>query len=332
MCDHDIRWARERHAVLLSTQDAKLLDAPEGGPSATPEVYSFKSQVGTSILDAEFLVWSPLTKAYKDRLWFDDAFDRGGEFRYKRASLNESLKEVLINRCLIDAVAYAGPNGDSIRHWMKEKVCERLGGSIHSGECRIPDNVPAPRTVIVAESLGSKVVFDAIRDIWRESSGRARANVAEQLRSVQSIFLLANQIPLLDAADRNDKALTAKGTDSTFGFLEDFEEARAPLAFSKAASLPTLHVVAFSDPNDLLSYRLKDDNLFQTNIRIVNVIVSNAPTYLGIVERPDDAHCGYKWNRFVVGTLVDGYDGRKLIPTQVELEKKCGLVGGDSES
>jgi hypothetical protein len=262
---------------------------------------------------------------------FDDSSYRGGESIYKRASLNESLKEVLINRCLIDAVAYAGPNGDPIRHWMKQQVCERFGGSIRSGECGIPDNVPAPRTVIVAESLGSKIVFDAIRDIWKESSGPERANIAEQLRSVQSIFLLANQIPLLDAADRNDTALTSRTTDSAFGFLQDFEEARAPVPqVRSAASLPPLHVVAFSDPNDLLSYRLKDDNLYQSNIQVVNVIVSNAPTYLGLVERPDDAHCGYKWNRFVIGTLVDGYDGRKLIPTTVGLDKKCGLVGGDS--
>jgi hypothetical protein len=39
---------------------------------------------------------------------------------------------------------------------------------------------------------------------------------------------------------------------------------------------------------------------------------SPTPTYLGILERPDTAHCGYQWNEYVIGTILRGYAGTPL--------------------
>ncbi len=57
-------------------------------------------------------------------------------------------------------------------------------------------------------------------------------------------------------------------------------------------------VVAFSDPNDLLSYRVAPSHLAGSLrvFRIVNVIVSNDTTCFNDVERPGKAHCGYARN------------------------------------
>src|SRR5690606_31309823 len=147
-------------------------------------------------------------------------------------------------------------------------------------KCSMPMTSQAPRTVIVAESLGSKIIFDAIREIWQESSDAQKERLAPQLANVQSIFLLANQIPLLDAADR--PAVQAKSlaeTASLGGMLESLSEARnEAVSLKSAVPLPPLQIVAFTDPNDLLSYRLIGDRLFQTDVKVVNVIVSNAPT------------------------------------------------------
>jgi hypothetical protein len=76
-------------------------------------------------------------------------------------------------------------------------------------------------------------------------------------------------------------------------------------------------VVAFSDPNDLLSYRIVPAHLAEnlTEFRVINVMVSNDATYFGYLERPDTAHCGYPWNPYVFGMLARGYKAGKSLPS-----------------
>ena len=331
MCDHDSGWAHERRDALYQAIGAA--PAPPDDMHYGPGPYSVRSTtyVGSSRLETNYPIWSPLSTAFKDRLRYDDSPPEGrkpapDEFPYQRASLNRSLKQTLMNRCLIDAVVYSGPNGNPIRDWMKAQICEGLGGAMNSRRCRMPEGGPAPRTVLVAESLGSKVLFDALRSIWDESGRSGRA--AEQLASVQSVFLLANQIPLLDAADRPATAIrkaTVTGSQE-LDFLSVLSQARTAPTLKARAVLPDLQVIAFTDPNDLLSYRLSGKGLHSDRVKVINVIVSNAPTYLGLFEMPDAAHCGYKWNRHVVGAVAFGYhDG--IRPLAYSLPAECGMVG-----
>ena len=83
-------------------------------------------------------------------------------------------------------------------------------------------------------------------------------------------------------------------------------------------------VVAFSDPNDLLSYRIVPAHLAEDlkEFRVINVLVSNDTTYFGYLERPDTAHCGYPWNPHVFGMLARGYRAGK------SLHSVSGLLGG----
>jgi hypothetical protein len=59
-----------------------------------------------------------------------------------------------------------------------------------------------------------------------------------------------------------------------------------------------LSLVAFSDPNDLLSYRIRPDDtaVVGTGTAVVNVITSNADAYFDYVENPYPAHTGYNRN------------------------------------
>lgn len=342
MCVHGYDWANEKRDALYKAIGATPASGATGRRDDSPETAPYPVNdtafVGRSKLDTSFLVWSPISTPFKDRLRYDDSPDAGEDrkdrFPYQRASLNRSLKQTLINRCLIDAVVYAGPNGDDIRRWVKAQVCEGLGGRNEPKRCDLGLAGPPPRTVLVAESLGSKVLFDALRSIGTDNEGSSRA--AEQLASVQSVFLLANQIPLLDAADGPPTDIKAFGADEAgdMGFLSVLTEARASRLKTAAAAapLPELQVVAFTDPNDLLSYRLSGKGLHYERVKVINVIVSNAPTYLGLFEMPDAAHCGYKWNRYVVGAVAFGYHGG-ITPVGYSLPEKCGLLGGkDKES
>ncbi len=68
-------------------------------------------------------------------------------------------------------------------------------------------------------------------------------------------------------------------------------------------ALPPPRVIAFTDPNDLLSYILvpaKDVVKYD----VVDVVVSNEKTYLGFLERPDTAHIGYQTNPAVVKLIA----------------------------
>jgi hypothetical protein len=77
-------------------------------------------------------------------------------------------------------------------------------------------------------------------------------------------------------------------------------------------ALPELTIVAFSDPNDLLSFKLPASLSVPAKTRIVNVTVSNDWTYFGWAERPDTAHCGYKENPTVISVIAYGYHGGGL--------------------
>lgn len=341
MCTHSAEWADDRYGTLsaaIGAGPSRRTPGSTGKESVEPIV--FESEVNGHPLEVTYLLWSPLTAKYKQRLYYDrsDQVEKGA-FPYRRATLNRDLKSGLMNDCLVDAVAYAGPNGDPIRSSMRTEVCRALGGDPANGECLIQGDPGSGSTILVAESLGSKILFDAVRAIWSGSGPRARSQIEARLSTVQLVFMLANQVPLLDAADQpatdgNASAITSltagRETESSLvdflnlpGIARDTSAQRAGFR-----AFDPVHVVAFTDPNDLLSYRLDPRLLNMPGVKVANIIVSNAPTYLGLFEMPDDAHCGYKWNPFVIGTVAEGFDGEKVETTSIALNKECGLTEG----
>ena len=87
-------------------------------------------------------------------------------------------------------------------------------------------------------------------------------------------------------------------------------------------AVPT--VVAFTDPNDLLSYRLIPSVLDVARARLINVIGSNETTWLGFLERPDTAHCGYTWNATVIGLIAHGHQvGQPLPEAPITGPRRC---------
>lgn len=322
MCSHDWRWAGNR-MVLLEAALGGQADELLAGPADTQQPYtivrSLRSAGGQ--LDVSFFVWSPLTAAAKAALVFDapDTVE-GGRFPFKRANLNGELKTGLMNDCLTDAVVYSGPAGEPIRTAMREAVCDALGGrNDPSGSCDLESGGAPGPVVIITESLGSKLVFDAVLAIAEGAQAKspsAKAALSARLAQVGMLFMLANQIPILDIAgtpsSKGVAPAAAGGRSSLADFVRLITEARKTAPPSPAfGGLPAeaagpFTVVAFTDPNDLLSYRLLREGL-GLDARLVNVIVSNTTTYFGYVERPDTAHCGYGHNPYVIGLLMHGF-------------------------
>jgi hypothetical protein len=72
--------------------------------------------------------------------------------------------------------------------------------------------------------------------------------------------------------------------------------------------------VAFTDPNDLLSYELRRENYREADadphaFRTTNVLYPNTPDWFGLFANPLPAHTGYSSNPEVLDLVVCGAAG-----------------------
>jgi hypothetical protein len=311
MCSHDQKWAFDRINRITTVLGVTPELSPIVPDPVQPYYVNARFTTPKGTLTITFLIWSPMTAAYKASLGFDKSGPNGDtSFPYIRASLNDQLKANLMNDCLSDAVVYAGSNGDAIRRAMQNAVCNFLGGVFTDREGTVGCDLSAADinrpVAIVTESLGSKFVFDAVRAIWDQETRPSvrQEKLKRRLAAISTVYLASNQIPLLDLANPITSASSS---------LEGFVAVRNRVRDQGIKPAP-LTVVAFTDPNDLLTYRLLPKALGLQDAELVNVIVSNDKTYLGFVERPDFAHCGYAWNRNVIGLIANGYRAGGPVP------------------
>lgn len=214
-----------------------------------------------------------------------------------RATLNDTLKTSLMDDCLVDAVAYSGARGDSLRSAYREAMCNLMGGSISGTNLGRPgesvtcagmgtgSQVP---TILVPESLGSKIMMDAILSIRGDNKERA-------LGPVRAIHLATNQIPLLSQAEAEDAADEALTNDRNLRGARDFRtliQQFSSKTRSQALSNP-ISVVVYSDPNDLVGYPLTSEWIPDDGTAtLTNVLISNGDNYFGAIANPLDAHRG----------------------------------------
>jgi hypothetical protein len=283
-----------------------------------------------------FLDWTALTAPYKLTGVHDPESPPGNPYRYSRAGLNDSLKQGLIKDCFADVVVYLGKNGDPIRRDTQFALCEFFGGQLNS-ETGCVGASASRATMLVSESLGSSILFDGFRSLKfdyvhapqpaaaltapqaRRSRRPLRAEVnagilrrnnaalqsqanshdmTSAMTSLTNFFMLANQIPLVGLAGGPSPGEIVRN--------ESLDQFIASATEMRTGGAKPLTIVAFVDPNDLLSFRLipKSDRA-----RIVNFVVSNAETYLDYAARPDEAHCNYVRNGYVMHAIVFGYAG-----------------------
>lgn len=341
MCTHPPSWVderAERMAAAVGGSRRSMGTREIGRHGAT--LRTERISVGATAVEILFLSWSPVTAPLKAALAYDRSVSFGGDFPYRRATLNRELKSGLVNDCLVDVVTYAGPNGNPIRAAMVEAVCEGLGGRVIDGDCDLAGGRPPGSLALVVESLGTKMIFDALLNIGAAVEARrddaAADRLANAMAATRAIYLLSNQVPLLDSADPPDgsttvlppsPSLVGASVARSFALLARLRE-------RLAGGQPPLTAVAFSDPNDLLSYRLVPAFLGDRahHFHVVNVIVSNAATYLGFFERPDSAHCGYAWNPHVFAMLAEGHKAgqpprRPQGAAKVDCRNEIGLGG-----
>jgi hypothetical protein len=309
MCTHDEQWAYGMMDQVLRAIDANLKPAtPQAelagtGPGPKIQVIRREDTVSGTKLRFTALLWSPLTTPLKQQL----AYDRTGtpndckaarECKPKRATANAMLKDWLLNDCLADALVYEGISRPIIRRAMVEALAQALGGS------------DAP-LVLVSDSLGSKLVFDALSDMLGASTPSAQVMAQKTSARLTQVFMNANQLPILGLADQSvsqpPATLANEVATPPVDALQRYLRLRG-----QTPALSKLMLVAFTDPNDLLSYRLMPSRYASEEVRIPDVLVSNDKTYLGLLERPDTAHTNYPKNPAIATFTACGNPKSKL--------------------
>ena len=340
--------AGEPAITTLSTGGAKLIKETLNVPTRTPGA--------SRTMELWFFDWSPLTRGFKPRLIGDIEAGKGNPYTYDRATVNRDLKQGLIKDCFVDVVVYLGKNGNHIRSDAQLAVCDMLDGTFDPATgCAGASG--ARFTALISESLGSTILFDAFRSLRlnyvaarknavdrlmanapklqaivrgpkpakpnpaittynanmataHDAMGRAQtnaANISVAMGSLTNFYMLANQLPLLDFADPSN------------GPVEEFV-ASAMENRKTGEGAAALTVVAFVDPNDLLSFRLVPRS---DRGRVINFVVSNDDTYLGYAELPTTAHCNYIRNGYVMRAIVFGYAGGTPKSGPVYDPEKC---------
>lgn len=345
ICTHDAGWAGEvvpqltqalRDAAMTSNTatarsaaataaagaaaatGAAAVGVAAAGPAAAPAVEIVPAMVDTPAgrLRFDALIWSPLTNDLKRQLCYDQS-DKSAlctgapPYPYMRARLNARFKDGLIDDCLPDALIYQGVARDAMQLRMREAVLQVLSGA--------RADVPL---VVVSHSMGSKLMFDTLLRMTEEPAASPAAIVALQaVQRLRFLVMAANQIPLLSLADQqinqrpagmapSPAAVNAAAAAPPDSLQQLLRKRQALL--QRAARDQRLTLVAFTDPNDLLSYTLPPERYAQDGVTVYNILVSNAPTWLGLLERPDTAHLEYLSNPDLGRLIACGQPTSKL--------------------
>lgn len=321
MCTHDAEWASGAARDLYANMggdpaQVKLQPATVGKTGIILFQQTLPLPAGALRLNA--LLWSPLTTPLKGELCYDQssksalcpAAEAAKPYPYDRARFNQMTKDSLINDCLSDAMIYQGKPRIDINERMQAAILHAVnttgGRPVAEDEFGPQNKIPV---MVVTDSVGSKITFDAIYKLATgPGKGKEKAGIALFNRTTL-VFMRANQMPILALADKRlDGTASPERIDA--GFPTDpiqalIQRRNADPGGARSRSVPT--VVAFSDPNDLLSYPLaRSPFAAAAGYPIVDVIVSNDKSYLGLFELPDTAHLDYAKTGAVLRLIACG--------------------------
>ncbi len=191
----------------------------------------------------------------------DDNQGSSMEIAGLRRKYNRILKDDLVNYGFSDAVMYLGPAGEEIRNAVSGAMCaaaldaagvdfKTLGSSVkHDDVCRQAShsNLSVNQFSFVAESLGSKIIYDVMVDSLTDGV----QTIHDDMIRGSETYMLANQIALLSISDLS-------------------LERKTPIALLSDKDRPK--IIAMSELNDFLSYELVPfyEQLWRRSIRPEN--------------------------------------------------------------
>lgn len=290
------------------------------------EILVKKYVLGDKTIRFYILNWSGVTKRYKEWLLANYASNKNG---LKPANVNKSLKQGVMIENLSDFVLYSGHLQDSIRFPFKQ--CMRLMFASEDeydefeekkGEIKYTSLYEFKATnrniYLITGSLGSKITLDMLyNQESNELDFECDSIVCDFFfKQLKGIYMLTNQVPLLSLyymtgeikdVDKEYKEFTYQNYYGICNYLEN------------NPSNSIIDYVAFNDPNDILGYKLIDEDPFcncedsdidcieaQNRINKVMCSMNNTGVFFKLFSKPSKAHMGCWENRKIINFLVEG--------------------------
>jgi hypothetical protein len=299
--------------------DLNLGDQPLG----TLRINRYTNKSGSRELLFYELTWSTIIDSTKASL----AYDTTNEYAYHRATLNRTAKE-FIDSHIPDPIIYTGDNHQKILTAVNQSLCWMISGDWNAlptgGQQRCnalegdkARHIQEDTLVIITHSLGSRITLDALQSIaataLMQQLGQQRHPLVQALQNKDiPVYMLANQLPLLqlgfvkpEITGQRDRYCQAGG---------DRHDQRM---------FRQVRLVAFSDPNDLLSYAIPPEfaeEFIDSRLcpQVVNVTVNVAPVtavpVVGTFADPLAAHNDYEADERVIGLITNGIGTGKTAP------------------
>jgi hypothetical protein len=249
-------------------------------------------------LTVSYLVWAPLTAEVKCGLEKEDN-------RAPQKQAFAAFAKDFIDDKLADALLYAGSyRKEVIRPSVQGALCRVAGGTWHAGTRTCDPGAYHDPTVIITHSLGGYMLMDSIQAELRTDNCRPTSSgggPAEKiLENTPVIYMMANQLALLNLSTLRRDPQAPKTPPETDAVTKQFAKcwliARAAQARreGRASATAISHVVAFSDPNDILSWRLEPKNLrlprpVWGEVAVTNIYMSNGEFSVpGLISDPHE--------------------------------------------
>ncbi len=268
------------------------------------------------------LTWSDITRKEKQLL----AFDNSGEYDFRRANVNGLLKK-FSNDTGPDPILYLGSNRETILSAFGQSFCWMASGdwddlpssgthSCYGLDDSNIDHIANDKYVFMSHSLGSRITIDGMQriahilanaDKYSNTTKKAIAT-KKAIEALQNkhipIYMLSNQLPMLQLG---------RELPEVVGRRADYCDIKGShydkRIFSEA------EIIAFSDPNDLLSYGIPlgfADNYIDTRlcpiVTNVNINIAKVMDAFGLADlaNPMEAHTGYDQDDRVVALIAKG--------------------------
>jgi hypothetical protein len=278
------------------------------------------------------LTWSEITAERKQVL----DFDRSGEFSHRRASFNNTVKTFL-NDVGPDPMIYLTDKENLILTATQQAICWMLasgeGVEIEdhsSAVCSVSSfsrlvNLERANIVFITHSLGSRIIMDALGDIVETLANDQivtshPALVAQLQEKVMTVFMLSNQMPLLQIGLPPPKVSRKIAS-----------HCRADGADHAARAFQKLEIVAVTDPNDLFSYAITQDfvdayldSRMCPAVTNININVADPIHAFGIeVVNPISAHGNYGSDDVVIEIVSHG--NKRFLESAI-LSERCRMI------
>ena len=270
------------------------------------------------------LTWSEITAKDKEVL----AYDNSGQQSFRRAEVNNLLKK-FSNDTSPDPIIYLGEKREDILTAFAQSFCWMINGDWDS----LPDDVHQlcsskgvtpfynDSYAFVSHSLGSRITIDGLQRIASIlSNDGATGNFVAEANVLKNkevpIYMMSNQLPMLQLGRSLPEISNQRNN-----------YCRADGSKYAERMLAKTDIIAFSDPNDLLSYAIPHDFIdkyldSRLCINVTNININVAKIYdafgLGKLANPLDAHVGYDSDDRVIALIAKGIANPKTAPTVTE--------------